>query len=205
MAVHEFCAWTDGEFLGEWGVESLMTASCARALARTAKRTGATDTLTLEQSFAGILAFSDRETPPGRPSSARKRVDDKTSGRMDIVVWKDGVAPRVMIEIKRHSGIAGLTADAVRVIDFIRCAGKAYKGSVRYGLVATMFSGPAARGLDYVVGKADERIAKLAKLAKKHGMAFTYDGPQWIENLKSHKEVSACTYVFAFSPHRTPA
>lgn len=153
-AVHYFSAWTGGEYLCDWGIEGFMTSACARRLAREATTVGSKSLLTLEQRFADIIDFSGRQPGRGRPTDAARRLAAKMSGRVDMVLWNVDGTPRAMIEVKRDAGVKGLTTDADRVIDFVKSAGRTYKGWVRYGLVATVVGGPAGKGQDNVKAKA---------------------------------------------------
>ncbi|QYF86209.1 hypothetical protein [Brevundimonas sp. PAMC22021] len=201
-AVHDFTAWTKGEYLGAWGVESILTAGCARRLSAATTAIGSKSALTLEQTFSGLIEYSGRQTPRGRPTEAERRLASKTKGRIDIVLWNAHSTPRAMIEVKRSAGRQGLLADADRVIDFIRCAGKTYKGSVRYGLVATVVSGPEGKGRENVLKKARVRRHALAERARERGMAFDCDGPVWLGDLGTWDKEVAATYVFTFRPKR---
>jgi hypothetical protein len=198
--VSDFHAWTAGEYLGDWGVESVLTSACARSLAFTAARVGSPKALTIEQTFQGIMDYSKRRGHPGRPTKAASRIANKSTGRVDIVLWNAEATPRAIIEIKRTADTRGLVADAQRVIDFIKHAGATYGGSVRYGLVAIIVSGASSRGRERLLARAGKRQAALEKLATRAKMGFLPHGPKWLDAATAGPDQLACSYVFEFKP-----
>ena len=198
--VSDFHAWTRGEYLGDWGVESVLTSACARALADKSALVGSPKALSIEQTFQGIMDYSQRMGRPGRPTKAASRIANKSTGRVDIVLWNAEVTPRAIIEIKRTAAIGGLVADAERVIDFIEHGGATYGGSVRYGLVATLVSGATSRGRERLLERAKKRQAALEKVAARAKMCFRAHGPEWLDEATVDPDQLACSYVFEFKP-----
>ncbi len=207
-AVRDFHAWTGGESIEEWGVESLLTSTCARHLATAIKDNGDTALITMEQTFAGILAYSQRWIQPGRRPDCLRDVEDKPGGKVDLVLWTRTSGPdapdkpRAMIEIKRSERTEGLCEDAVRVINFVRAAGASYGGTVRYGAVATLLRAPTARAKAAMKDKVIHRKTAVAKLAKKHGMSLNVSGPRWVGDPNDERGHRTATVVFVLSPSR---
>jgi hypothetical protein len=158
--------------------------------------------LTIEQTFQGIMDYSKRQGRPGRPTAAACRIAEKSTGRVDLVLWNAEITPRAIIEIKRNAAASGLVADAQRVIDFVHHGGATYGGSVRYGLVATIVAGAASRGEGGVIELAGKREKALRKTAKTAKMDFRSHGPRWLDATVVGPDQLACTYVFEFSPSR---
>ncbi|HWU13803.1 MAG TPA: hypothetical protein VN157_07300 [Caulobacter sp.] len=201
QAVRDFHAWTD-ESIDEWGVESLLTASCARALHDAIQQADDRSLITIEQSFAGIMAFSQAELRRGRKTRSQVRVDDKPGGRVDLVLWSrtdpkvDPDKPRAIVEIKRSSRSDGLVKDAGRVIDFINAAGRAYKGTVRYGLMAVLLQTKVADADTALFNKLQLRKGKLDTEAKKHGMVVDMPPARWVDDPHPETGYRTATVVF---------
>jgi hypothetical protein len=198
--VSDFHQWTGGEFLGDWGVESVLTVACARSLATQAADIGSPKALTIEQTFQGIMDYSRQRGHPGRPTAAARRIAEKSTGRVDLVLWNAEATPRAIIEIKRTGAAAGLVADAQRVIDFVVHGGATYGGSVRYGMVASIFSGAASRGKKRLLDRAGKREHALERTARAAKMTFCSHGPKWLDEAQVGDDQVACTYVFEFRP-----
>lgn len=193
-AVRDFHAWTDGGSIEDWGVESLLTAACARALAEASRRTATGPILTLEQTFAGVVEYSRRWPGAGRPTKAAKAIKDKPTGRVDIVVWNRSGTPRAVIEIKRSDTIAGLKDDAERIAAFICTAGRLYEGSIRYGAVATLVH--ASTKGKRLKGKVRLRREAIGQIADKAGLRWRCDGPKPIHDPKEERDRSVWSLVF---------
>lgn len=196
LAVRDYHAWTNGASIEEWGVESLLTAACAGALAKAAKEEAHGPFLTLEQTFAGLLEYSERYSPSGRPTKAAARLKSKPTGRMDIVIWNRAGTPRAVIEVKRSDGTAGLKEDAERVAGFITTAGRLYDGSVRYGAVATLIHASTREG--FLRRKEDARSAVIFEVADKAGLKCRMIGPREIHDPTEKRDRSVWSYVFLF-------
>lgn len=209
-AVCDFHAWT-GETIETWGVENLLTATCARRLAQAIAETEDRSLLTLEQTFAGVLAFSRRRIAPGRRPDCLRDIVNKPGGKIDIVLWtrtrggEDLDQPRVMIEIKRSERTQGLRDDAKRVIDFIQAAGAAYDGAVRYGVVATILRAPADGARAAFKAKHAHRLAALQALAHRRRMTLTVSGPRPVADPHDERAHRSASVVYAFSPLRRQA
>lgn len=198
-AVREFEQWTDGESLAEWGVEPVLTANCARSICRAARSAGGRTAVTLEQSFGSILDWSARRHRIGRPPEGARRLMEQPNRRVDIVFWNGNGTPRAIIEVKRSDTVAGLVTDAERLTDFIRYAGRAYGGTVRYGLLATLFQHPAKASPSDRTRKIIRRHDALSDLAQARGFRLRAHGPQAVplDGLKTYCTVETVVFEFA--------
>ena len=178
LAIREFERWTDGESLADWGVEPVLTANCARAISRAARAAGGLTSVTLEQSFGGLLDWSARRHRAGRPPEGARRLIDQPNKRVDLVLWNGNGTPRAIVEVKRSDTVAGLVADGERLTDFVRYAGRAYGGTVRYGLLATLFQHPAGASPSSRTQKVMRRYDALSALAQARGFRLRFHGPR---------------------------
>lgn len=193
-AVRDFHAWTAGGSIEDWGVESLLTASCASALAKAASKTPSGPLLTIEQTFVDLIEYSQRQPGVGRPSKAATSIKDKPGGRVDIVIWNRGNTPRAVVEIKRSDGVAGLRADAERVAAFISVAGRLYGGSIRYGALATLIH--ASKKGTRLQDKISTRCEAIAQVADRAGLKCRSFGPEPIHDARAEQSRSAWSQVF---------
>lgn len=199
QAVREFEQWTDGESLAEWGVEALLTANCARSISRASRRVGGRAAVTLEQSFGSLLDWSARRHRPGRPPEGARRLIEKAACRVDLVIWNGNNTPRAVVEVKRSDTVAGLVADAERLTDFVRYAGRSYGGSVRYGLLATVFQHPATSSAADRNRKLKRRIEALRTVARDQGFRLKVHGPTAVRlrGLRDYCAVETVVFEFA--------
>lgn len=199
LAVREFERWTDGESLAEWGVEPVLTVNCARAICRAARAAGGRTSVTLEQNFGSLLDWSARRHRPGRPPEGARRLVNQPNKRVDLVLWNGNGSPRAIIEVKRSDTVAGVVADGERLTDFVRYAGRAYGGTVRYGLLATLFQHPAGASPTSRTQKVMRRYNALSDLAQARGFRLRAHGPKPVPlgSLRSYCDVE--TIVFELS------
>ncbi len=137
-AVLDYERWTKGEALTQWGAEAVLSTYCARALTNAIREADAGASLTLEQHFGEVLKWSARHGRRGRRFKAETEMMARPSRRVDMLLWNKGNTPRAVIEIKRIAGVKGLAVDAKRLCDFVRYAGRAYGGSIRFGMLAVV-------------------------------------------------------------------
>lgn len=194
--VRDYHVWTNGGSIEDWGVESLLTAACAGALAKAAENGPQRILLTLEQTFAGLLEYSERWPGVGRSTKEALKLKNKPNGRMDIVIWNRAGTPRAVIEIKRSDTMAGLKEDAERVVSVIRTAGRLYDGSVRYGAVGTLIHASTKR--DFLAQKVSARRLAIAEIAKNSGLRSRCFGPRPIHDPAEDRDRSVWSYVFLF-------
>ena len=199
LAVREFERWTDGESLADWGVESVLTTNCARAICRAARASGGLTSVTLEQSFASLLDWRARRNRPGRPPEAARRLIDQPNKRVDLVLWNGNGTPRAIVEVKRSDTVSGLVADAERLTDFVRYAGRAYGGTVRYGLLATLVQHPISASPSARTQKVCRRYDALSELAQARGFRLRVHGPYPAPFEGGHHRCDVETIVFEFA------
>lgn len=199
LAVREFERWTDGESLADWGVEPVLTASCARAICRAARASGGLTSITLEQSFASLLAWSARRHHSGRPPETARRLIDQPNKRIDLVLWNGNGTPRAIVEVKRSDTVSGLVSDAERLTDFVRYAGRSYEGTLRYGLLATLVQHPTSSSPPARTQKILRRYDALAELARARGFRLRVHGPHPAPFEGRHHRCDVETVVFEFA------
>ncbi len=189
------------EIISAFGVESLLTVECARAIIQHMDEIEQSKPITLEQTFAGIVEFSGKLVRRGPVRKAERKIRGKQAGRVDLVLWNAGGTPRVMVEIKRKSGRQGLEADAVRIIDFLESFGKIGGGSLRYGLVATLFHRRGNRTKAQVETMVKTRGDALTKLVKTKGAAVSWGSAEWIAipDYSDEGEERVCSVVYCFT------
>lgn len=124
---------------------------------------------------------------------------EQPNKRVDLVLWNGNGTPRAIIEVKRSDTIAGIVADGERLTDFVKYAGRAYGGSVRYGLLATLFQHPVGSSPSSRTQKVMRRYDALSDLAQARGFRLRSHGPRAVHlgALRTYCEVE--TVVFEFS------
>lgn len=173
-AIREFEDWTEGESLADWGVEPVLTSACARALRAASRSAGGRLSVTLEQTFESLLDWSGRRSPAGRPTLTAQRVMQAPGRKVDLVIWNGNHTPRAVVEIKRADGLAGLRADAVRIMDFVDVAGAAYGGTIRRGFLAFVVQHPSDRSEEVRLKRTEHRLVGLTEVGRLRNFTVTH-------------------------------
>ena len=127
----EYEKWSGGsQWLGDAGVESLLTTTIARKVFETLEASGANVFVTLETPFEDLAKASGAALKPGRyPQELQGRP------RADIVVWQ-GERPFAVIEVKRGDADTAIDWDCDRIARLLERYGEAAGGSLAVGCVA---------------------------------------------------------------------
>ena len=152
--VSDFHAWTRGEYLGDWGVESVLTSACARALAEKSVLVGSPKALSIEQTFQGIMDYSQR------PDYARV-VDITTRAALREMIVPGLVAvsfPIIIGVVLGYEAVAGMlmvgTISGVMLATVLNNSGGAWDNAKKY-----IESGHLTDELGNVLGKKTEAHA----------------------------------------------
>lgn len=197
-AIRDYAQWTKGETLTAWASEGFLVTYCARALTRTIDRSDSAMSITLEQHFGEVLDHSQRLGKKGRRFKHEEDLLSRPSRRVDLLLWNAKNTPRAVIEIKRSAGIGGLRADAGRICQFVRYAGKAYDGSIQYGVLATtaqLAAGSSSAAIDRF---HQPRREALQQVAHAHDMVLETPPPRTVSVRDLHVPCLMQTMVYVF-------
>jgi hypothetical protein len=132
-ACSDYGDWSGGESIHDRGIESLITASIARAVAESWKMHSKTAYLSLETPFAEIAHNSFAETKRGALPKVLRG-----ARRADIALWSSDLAVTSVIEVKRQWVPKPCLHDLKRLGALIRQYGRHQKGRLGTGFLVTM-------------------------------------------------------------------
>lgn len=164
VANRKYEEWSDGYWVTDSGVESLMVACIAEAVNRRQERH---ESLGMEVSFRDIKAMSKaRPKPGGRPATV------KDTSRADMVLFNGQVRPICVIEVKRTWNADQCWIDLERIRDLVRSYNHVKGGSLRRGFLAIMIVKAATK-----TKTSDDRIAEyMTKIEKRVNSEFDRKG-----------------------------
>ena len=170
VANRKYEEWSDGYWVTDSGVESLMVACIAEEVNRRQERH---ESLGMEVSFRDIKAMSKARSKPGsRPATV------KDTNRADMVLFNRQVRPICVVEIKRTWNADQCWIDLERIRDLVRSYSHVKGGSLRRGFLAMMIVKAATK-----TKTSDDRIAEfMAKIKKRINAEFDRKG----QNVKYH-------------------
>lgn len=170
VANRKYEEWSDGYWVTDSGVESLMVAYIGEAMN---KRQEQHESLGMEVSFKDIKAMSK-----ARPKRGRRPATVKDTNRADMVLFNGHVRPICVIEIKRTWNADQCWTDLERIRDLVRTCSHVKGGSLRRGFLAMVIAKEATK-----TKTSDERIAEyMDKIKKRVDSDFDRKG----QNIKYH-------------------
>ena len=163
-------AWTNGSWVTDSGVESLMVTCIAESLN---KRQEPHESLGLEVSFRDIRHMSQANPGPGRrPSTMRD------TNRADVVLFNAALRPTCVIEVKRTWNAEMCGRDLKRIRDLVRKCAHGHGGSLRRGFLAMIIARKATRTksaetriheqMDRIEGVVNASFRKMAQTVTYH-------------------------------------
>ena len=170
VANRKYEEWSDGYWVTDSGVESLMVVCIAEAVNKRQQRP---ESLGMEVSFRDIKALSK-----ARPRPGRRPATVKDTNRADMVLFNGQVRPICVIEIKRTWNAEQCWNDLERIRDLVRTCSHVKGGSLRRGFLAMMIVKEATK-----TKTPDDRIAEhIGKIKKRVNSEFDSKG----QNVKYH-------------------
>lgn len=168
-ANRKYEGWTNGYWVTDSGVESLMVTCIAESLG---KKKGRQKSLALEVSFRDIRELSKANPGPGRRPSTMS-----DTNRADIVIFNAAQRPTCVIEAKRSWNAEMCYRDLRRIRDLVRKFAHGHGGSVRRGFLAMIIVGRATKTKS-AEERIDEQMEKIEGLVNskfdKKGQKVTY-------------------------------
>lgn len=156
--------WTNGYWVTDSGVESLMVTCIAESLD---KHQGPRESLGLEVSFHDIRELSKAKPRPGRRPSTMK-----DANRADVVIFNAASRPTCVIEVKRSWNAKGCDRDMRRIRDLVRRCAHADGGTLRRGFLAMIIAKEATK-----TKSAEERIhEQMGKIEESVNSTFVKKG-----------------------------
>ena len=147
--------WTNGSWVTDSGVESLMVTCIAESLN---KRQENDESLGLEVSFRDIRKLSEANPGPGRRPSTMK-----DTNRADVVLFNAALRPTCVIEVKRSWNAEMCGQDLRRVRDLVRKCAHVHGGSLRRGFLAMIVARQATRNKSAEL-RIEEQMEKIEEL-----------------------------------------
>ena len=144
-ANRKYEGWTNGSWVTDSGVESLIVTCIAESVNRRQKPH---ESLGLEVSFRDIRELSEANAGPGRRPSTMK-----DTNRADVSLFNAALRPTCVIEVKRSWNAKMCGQDLRRVRDLVRKCAHGHGGSLRRGFLAMVIARQATR-----TKSAEERI-----------------------------------------------
>ena len=131
-ANRKYEGWTNGSWVTDSGVESLMVTCIAEILH---KHQEPQESLGLEVSFRDIRELSQASPGPGRRPSTMK-----DTNRADVVLFNAALRPTCVIEAKRSWNAKMCGRDLQRIRDLVRKCAHGHGGSLRRGFLAMIIA-----------------------------------------------------------------
>lgn len=163
-ANRKYEGWTNGSWVTDSGVESLMVTCVAESLH---KRQEPHESLGLEVSFRDIREMSEATAGPGRRPSTMK-----DTNRADVALFNAALRPICVIEVKRSWNAEMCGRDLRRIRDLVRKCAHGHGGSLRRGFLAMIIARQATQ-----TKSAEERIhEQMEKIEKLVNSTFAEKG-----------------------------
>ena len=159
VANRKFEEWSNGLWVTDSGVESLMVTCIAEAVNKRQERH---ESLAMEVSFRDI-----RELSKARPKLGRRPATVKDTNRADIVLFNRLERPTCVIEVKRTWNSDQCWRDLERIRDLVRTCAHVKGGSLRRGLLSMMIPKKATKAKS-PDDRIDEYVGKIEELVNSH-------------------------------------
>ncbi len=207
VANRKYEGWTNGSWVTDSGVESLMVTCIAESLH---KHQEPQESLGLEVSFRDIRVLSKANAGPGRRPSTMK-----DTNRADVALFNAALRPTCVIEAKRSWNTEMCGRDLRRIRDLVRKCAHGHGGSLRRGFLAMIIARQATKTkpaekriheqMDKIEGLVNSTFAKKGQKVTYHRGDARPPGKRFLSFYGDWRAASFCVEISATNKRSTGA